>query len=186
MSIDTVYLDARALRKITANQRDDASLHIVEEPIQFVGGVEVAFKFAGREFLAEVIEPPGEEVERGGEHFLIGENNVAPRGIGAPGEPQRIAETGTGKGDREPVFIEAVVEKRSKGNRGELREMRSKAHSVVMLLRAEPERPRANFFENFDEGRDARIFLQRRCAFSSSGSKPASMKLTNSSFFLPE
>jgi len=42
--------------------------------------------------------------------------------------------------------------------------MRSQAHGVIVLRCAEPERPGADLFEDLDQGRDARIFLQGRCA----------------------
>ena len=50
-----------------------------------------------------------------------------------------------------------IVEERGERDGGELREMRGQAHGVVVLLRAEPERAGANFFQNLQEGGDARI-----------------------------
>jgi len=60
-----------------------APLQGAEEFVEFVGGVEVGFEFAGGEFFAEIVEAAGEKIEGGGENFLIGEDDVAPGGIGA-------------------------------------------------------------------------------------------------------
>ena len=125
-------------------------LQTTEEFVEFVGGVEVGFEFAGGEAFAEVVEAAGEKIERGGEDFLIGENNIAPSGIGAAGEAERIAKAGAGEGDGEAVFVEMVVEKRAERDGGELGKMRGQADGVIVLLRAKPEGACANFFENFD------------------------------------
>src|SRR6266850_3199663 len=118
-----------------------------EEFVEFVGGIEVGFELAGGEFFAEVVEAAGEEIEGGREDFLIGEDDVAPGGIGAAGKTERIAEAGTGEGDGKAVFVEMVVEKAGEGEGCELREMRGQADGVVVLLSAEPQRTRANFFQ---------------------------------------
>ena len=94
-----------------------------EEFVEFVGGVEVGFEFAGGEALAKVVEAAGEEIERGGKNLAVGENNIAPSGIGAAGEAERIAKAGTSKRDGQTVLIEAVVEKRGERDGGELRKM---------------------------------------------------------------
>src|SRR5215472_6940217 len=83
-----------------------------EEFVEFVGGVEIAFEFAGRE-----------EVECRGKNFLIGEHDVAPSCIRTAGEAQRITQARAGEGDGQAVLVEAVVEKTSQRNRGELRKM---------------------------------------------------------------
>jgi len=101
-----------------------SSSEAAEEFVEFVGGIEVGFEFAGGEFFAQVVEAASEEIERGGEDFLVGEDNVAPGGIGAAGEAQRIAEPRSGERDGEAVFVEAVVEKAGERDGGELREMR--------------------------------------------------------------
>src|SRR3989454_6534644 len=98
-----------------------APLQAAEEFVEFVGGVEVGFEFAGGEFFAEIVEAAGEEIECGGEDFLVGEDNVAPGGIGAASEAERIAQAGSGERDRETVFVEAVVEEPSQCDGGELR-----------------------------------------------------------------
>src|SRR5882724_1913412 len=146
-----------------------APLQAAEEFVEFVGGVKVGFEFAGGELFAEVVEAAGEEIEGGGEDFLIGENDVPPGGIGAAGEAEGIAKARTGEGDGKAVFVEMVVEEASEGDGGELRKMRGQANGVVMLLRAEPERTRADFFENFHEGGDARIVFSRGRADESVG-----------------
>jgi len=120
-----------------------------EEFVELVRGVEVGFEFAGGEALAKIVEAAGEEIERGGEDFAVGEDNVAPGGIGAPREAERIAQTGTCKRDGQAVLIEAVVEKRGERDGGKLRKMRDKADGVVVLLRPEPERLGADFLKNF-------------------------------------
>src|ERR1700730_6191248 len=107
-----------------------------EEFVEFVGGVEVGFEFAGGEFFAKIVEAAGEEIEGSGEDFLIGEDDVAPGGIGASGETKRIAEAGTGQGDGKAVFVEMIIEKAGEGDRRELREMRGQAAGVGVLLRA--------------------------------------------------
>src|SRR5260370_37363575 len=103
---------------------DGAVLETAEEFVEFVGGVEVGFEFAGIEALAEVVEAAGEEVESGGEDFAIGEHDVAPGGVGAACEAEGIAEAGAGYGDGQAVFVEMIVEKRAEGDGGKLREMR--------------------------------------------------------------
>src|SRR6266436_9054896 len=93
-----------------------APLQGAEEFVEFVGGVEVGFKFSGGEFFAEIVEAAGEEIEGGGEDFLIGENDVAPGGIRAAGKAERIAEAGTCEGDGKAVFVEMVVEEAGEGD----------------------------------------------------------------------
>src|SRR6266849_3295536 len=122
-----------------------------EEFVEFVGGVEVGFEFAGVEALAEVVEAASEEVESGGEHFAIGENDIAPGGVRAAGEAQRIAEAGAGHGDGQAVFVEMIVEERAERYGGELRKVRDHTNGVVVLLRAEPERAGADFFQELEE-----------------------------------
>ena len=41
-------------------------------------------------------------------------------------------------------------------------EMRDHADGVIVLLRAEPERAGANFFEELEEGGDAGVAVRRR------------------------
>src|SRR6267154_1573265 len=43
--------------------------------------------------------------------------------------------------------------------------MRDHAYGIVMLLRAKPERAGADFFEQLEEGRDARVAIGRRCCW---------------------
>src|SRR6267154_2533184 len=43
--------------------------------------------------------------------------------------------------------------------------MRHHAYGVVVLLRAEPERARADFFQELEEGGDARVAIGRRCCW---------------------
>jgi hypothetical protein len=70
------------------------ALEAAEEFVELVGGVEVGFEFAGGEFFAEVVEAAREKIEGRGEDFLVGEDDIAPGGIRAAGEAQRIAEAG--------------------------------------------------------------------------------------------
>src|SRR6266404_9777050 len=58
-----------------------------------------------------------------------------------------------------------IVEERAEGYGGELREMGDHAYGVVVLLRAEPEGARADFFEELEEGGDARVAIGRRCCW---------------------
>ena len=104
-----------------------------EEFVEFVGGVEVGFEFAGVEALAEVVEAAGEEVEGGGEDFAIGEDDVAPSGVGAAGEAKGIAEAGTGYGDGQAVFVEMIVKERTKGYGGQLGKMGDHADGLNAL-----------------------------------------------------
>src|SRR5216684_5514995 len=139
-------------------------LERTQELVEFVSGVEVGFQFAGGEFFAQIVEAAGKEIKRGGEDFLVGENDVAPGGIRTAGQTQRIAEAGTGECDGETIFVEPVVKKACECDGRELWQMRSKADGVIVLRCAEPERPGADFFEDFDKRRDAQLFLQGRCA----------------------
>jgi len=81
-----------------------------EEFVEFVGGVEVGFEVAGVEAFAEFIEAAGEKIEGDRENLLVGEDDVAPKGVGAAGEAKRIAEAGAGESDGQSIFVEAVVE----------------------------------------------------------------------------
>src|SRR5258707_6412181 len=162
--INTERTEARAQRAKRAQRAQRRErLEAAEEFVEFVGGVEVGFEFAGVEALAEVVEAAGEKIEGGGEDFAIGEDNVAPGGVGAAGETEGIAQARAGDGDGQAVFVEMIVKERAEGYGGELREMRDHADGVVMLLRAEPERAGANFFEELEEGGDAGIALRLRC-----------------------
>ena len=47
-------------------------LEAAEEFVEFVGGVKVGFQFAGVQAFADIVETPGQEVQRCGKHFAIG------------------------------------------------------------------------------------------------------------------
>src|SRR5260370_15359274 len=83
-----------------------------------------------------------------------------------------MGEAGTGESDGQTIFVEAVVEKSRQCDGRELWEMRSKADGVIVLRCAEPERPGADLFQDLDQRRDARIFLQGRCADKRGGMFP--------------
>ena len=51
--------------------RHAVPLQGTEEFVEFVGGVEIGFEFAGGEAFAQIVEAAGEEVERGGEDFRL-------------------------------------------------------------------------------------------------------------------
>lgn len=144
--------------------RHAVPLQGAEEFVEFVGGVEVGFEVTGGEAFAEVVEAAGEKVESGGEDFFVGEDDIAPCGVGAAGQTERVAETGAGKRDGEAVFVEMIVEERGEGYGGELGEMRGEADGVIVLLGAEPERAGADFSQDFHECGDARVVLIGRCA----------------------
>src|SRR6266852_1730707 len=101
--------------------RGRRALQAAEKLVEFVGGVEVGFEFAGAEALAEIVETAGEKIERRGEHFPVGEDDVTPGGVGAAREAQRVAQAGSRKRDGQAVLVEAVVEKRAQRDGGELR-----------------------------------------------------------------
>ena len=69
-------------------------LQRAEKFVEFVGGVEVGFEFAGAEAFAEIVEAAGEEIKRRGEHFPISKNDVAPGGVGTASEAKRVAQAG--------------------------------------------------------------------------------------------
>ena len=94
------------------------ALETAEEFVELVGGVEIDFEFAGSEFFAKVVEAAGEEIEGGGEDFLVSEDDIAPGGIGAAGEAEGIAQAGAGESDGEAVFVEMIVEERSERDGG--------------------------------------------------------------------
>jgi len=126
-----------------------------EEFVEFVGGLEVGFKLAGGEFFAKIVEAAGKQIERGGEDFLISEDDIAPRGIGAAGEAERVAEARASERDGQAVLIEAVVKERRQSHGCQLGEMRGQSDGVIMLRGAKPERAGADFLKDFDEGRNA-------------------------------
>jgi hypothetical protein len=105
-----------------------------EEFVEFVGGVEVGFEVAGGEAFAEIVEATSEKVEGGGEEVFVGEDDVAPGGVGAAGKAEGVAETGARERDGETVFVEMIVEERGKGYGGQLGEMGGQANGVVVLL----------------------------------------------------
>ncbi len=76
--------------------RQKQLLEAAEEFVEFVGGVEIGFEFTGAEAVAQVIKATGEKIDRGGENFPVGENDVTPRGIWAAREAQRVAQAGAG------------------------------------------------------------------------------------------
>jgi hypothetical protein len=61
-------------------------LQAAQELVEFVGVVEVAFELAIGQFFTNFVKAAGEKIKRG-EHFLIGEDDVAPSGIGAARQP---------------------------------------------------------------------------------------------------
>src|SRR5579859_6339433 len=87
----------------------ESALKAAEELVELVGSVEVGFQFAGVQALAEVVEAAGEKVEGGGEDFAIGEHDIAPGGVRASGEAQRVAQAGAGHSDGQAVFVEMIV-----------------------------------------------------------------------------
>jgi len=115
----------RAFRFIGQSGKSAAKsrLEAAEESIEFVGGVEVGLELAGGEFFAKIVEAAGEEIEGRGEDLLVGEDDIAPSGIGASGKAEGIAQAGAGERNREAVFVQSVVKKTGEGNGGQLREM---------------------------------------------------------------
>src|SRR5579871_2275856 len=87
----------------------EKKLETAKQSVQFVGRVEIGFEFAGAQLFADFVEAAGEHIERGRKHFFVGQDDVAPRRVGATCEPQRIAEAGAGERNRQAVFIEAIV-----------------------------------------------------------------------------
>src|SRR5215469_4527924 len=65
------FLAAKPTAKWPMNMKSEAP----EELVEFVGGVEVSFEFAGGEALAEIVEAARQEVKRSGENLLIGEHD---------------------------------------------------------------------------------------------------------------
>jgi hypothetical protein len=62
------------------NEKCDAlRSHPAEEFVELVGGIEVCFEFTRPEFFSKVVNAAREKIESGGEHFLISENDIAPR-----------------------------------------------------------------------------------------------------------
>src|SRR5579859_18413 len=79
--------------------------------VKFVGGVEVRFEFAGGELFAKIIEAAGKEVQRRGEIFFVGKDDVAPGGVRTAGEAQGIAQAGAGQRDRKAIFVQMIIQK---------------------------------------------------------------------------
>src|SRR6267154_3083312 len=147
---------------VGANRPDDFGLQTTKQFVEFVGGVEIGFEFAGAELVAEFIEAAREKIERRREHFLIGQNDVAPRGVRAAGEAERIAEAGTSEHNRQTIFVKTVVEKRTKSDGGKLRKVRGEANCVIVLFGTKPKRARADFLENLKKCGDAGV-ARRMC-----------------------
>ena len=98
-------------------------LEAAEEFVEFVGSVEIGLQLAGGESFAKIVDSAGEEIQGGGEDLLVGEDYIAPSGIGASGEAQGVAQAGAGERNGQAVFVESVVKKAGEGDGGQLREM---------------------------------------------------------------
>lgn len=158
LSLHTIiYIGSLSVFQCFCLHRLKSVLQGAQEPVEFIGGVEIGFQFAGAEAFAEIVEAASEKIERGGEDFAVGENNIAPGGIRAAGQAQGVTESRASESDREAVFVESVVEKRGEGDGGELREMRCEADGIVMLLRAEPQWAGADLLKDSDKGRDTGV-----------------------------
>src|SRR5215831_6865587 len=119
--------------------------HSAQQFVKFVGRVEIRFEFAGAEFFANIVDSAGEKVERSGQHFLVGENNIAPGGVRTAGKTQGIPQTRPCKRNGQAVFIKAIIQKRTEGDCRELRQMRGETNGVVVLLGTDPEWACADF-----------------------------------------
>ena len=107
----------------------------------------------------------GEEVEGGGDIFAVGEEDIAPGGIGAAGEAEGVAEAGAGEGEGQAVFVDAVVEEGGQGDGGELGEVGGEGDGIIVLLGAEPEGADAETFEEVEESHHARGLLGGEAGF---------------------
>src|SRR5215472_4350062 len=94
------FLAAKPTAKWPTNNLD-----ALQEPVQLVGRVKIGFQLARAQALAQLVEAPCEQIERGGKDLPVGEHNVAPHGIGTACQPQRIAQAGTGESDGQAVLI---------------------------------------------------------------------------------
>ena len=65
-----------------------ATSNSFEKFVEFVGGVEVSFEVAGPEAFADFIEAAGQEIERRGKNFAVGQDNVAPNSVRASRKAQ--------------------------------------------------------------------------------------------------
>jgi hypothetical protein len=70
--IGALWAVGEAAREKPAGCRRYQLLEAAEEFVEFVGGVEVRFQFAGVEAFAEVIESASQQIQGGGEDFAIG------------------------------------------------------------------------------------------------------------------
>ena len=73
----TLKLELESLTNLGHSR--DISSKAAEQFVEFVSRVEIGFEFAGAELVAEFIEAAREKIQSRGEHFLIGQNDVAPR-----------------------------------------------------------------------------------------------------------
>src|SRR5256885_9685589 len=119
---------------------------------------------------AQLVEPAGKQIQRRAQNFFVGQNDVAPSGIGTPSQSERIAQAGARNRNGQAILVQMIVKKRAQCYRGQLGKMRCEAHSVVVLLRAKPQRPSAYFFENFEKGADERLSLRGSFTNKSIGS----------------
>jgi hypothetical protein len=104
---------ARSVPQFCKDVKVDEGLELqrTKKFVEFVGGVEIGFEFAGANALAKIVEAAGEQIQCSGEDFAIGQNDIAPSGVRAACEAQRVAKSGTGESDGQAILVEAVLEK---------------------------------------------------------------------------
>src|SRR5437588_12445551 len=90
---------------------------IVKEFIDVVGGGEFLFQFALPEMGAQVLNGLGKPVESHVEIIGIGQHNIAPDGIRAARESQRVAQAASGERERQTSLIGGLASDASERHR---------------------------------------------------------------------
>src|SRR5215470_5700614 len=97
------------LKEIIGEKPAVEKLETSEKLVEFVRGVKIGFEFPRTELFAQIINAAGKEIERRGEHFLVRQNDVAPRGVGTPRQTKSIAKSGACERDRQSILVKSII-----------------------------------------------------------------------------
>ena len=89
-------------------------LQASQQLIQLIRGIKISFQLTRRQPLAQIINPPRQQIQRGAQHFAIRQNNIAPSAeYGLPASRNVSRNPGPATVIGKPILIEPIVKKRS-------------------------------------------------------------------------
>ncbi len=112
--------------------------------VEFVRGLEFLLEFFTRKARPKMVDGLREAIERARNVFIIGEENVAPNGVGASREPQNILKAWPRKTQRQAGLVGFILNDARQRHGQKLRQMRDDADGPVVRFRIAPGRLRAN------------------------------------------